>query len=34
MVDMDKYIVQLLDEMQMPEPAQKVVRNIQDEPIP
>ena len=31
---MDEYIDQLLAEMQMPEPAQKVVRNIQDEPIP
>ena len=30
---MDKYIDQLLAEMQMPEPAQKVVRNILDEPI-
>ena len=34
MADMDKYIDQLLAEMQMPEPAQKVVRNILDEPIP
>ena len=31
---MDEYIDQLLAEMQMPEPAQKVVRNILDEPIP
>ena len=34
MADMDKYIDQLLAEMQMPEPAQKVVRNILDESIP
>ena len=34
MADMDEYIDQLLAEMQMPEPAQKVVRNILDEPIP
>ena len=31
---MDEYIDQLLAEMQMPEPAQKVVINILDEPIP
>ena len=31
---MDEYIDQLLAEMQMPEPAQKVARNILDEPIP
>ena len=31
---MDEYIDQLLAEMQMPGPAQKVVRNILDEPIP
>ena len=31
---MEEYIDQLLAEMQMPEPAQKVVRNILDEPIP
>ena len=31
---MDEYIDQLLAEMQMPEPAQIVVRNILDEPIP
>ena len=31
---MDEYIDQLLAEMHMPEPAQKVVRNILDEPIP
>ena len=31
---MDKYIDQPLAEMQMSEPAQKVVRNILDEPIP
>ena len=30
---MDECIDQLLAEMQMPEPAQKVVRNILDEPI-
>ena len=34
MATMDEYIDQLLAEMQMPEPAQKVVRNILDEPIP
>ena len=34
MADMDEYIDQLLAEMQMPEPAQKVVRNILDEMIP
>ena len=34
MADMDKYIDQPLAEMQMSEPAQKVVRNILDEPIP
>ena len=34
MVDMDEHIDQLLAEMQMPEPAQKVIRNILDEPIP
>ena len=34
MVTMDEYIDQLLAEMQMPEPAQKVVRNILDESIP
>ena len=34
MADMDEYIDQLLAEMQMSEPAQKVVRNILDEPIP
>ena len=32
MASMDEYIDQLLAEM--PEPAQKVVRNILDEPIP
>ena len=32
MADMDEYIEQLLAEM--PEPAQKIVRNIKDEPIP
>ena len=31
---MDEYIDQHLAEMQMPEPAQKVIRNILDEPIP
>ena len=31
---MDEYIDQLLAEMQMPEPALKVVRNILDEPMP
>ena len=31
---MDEYIQQLLAEMQMPGPAQEVVRNILDEPIP
>ena len=31
---MNEYIDQLLAEMQMPEPAQKVVRNILDKPIP
>ena len=31
---MDEYIDQLLAEMQMSEPAQKVVRNILDKPIP
>ena len=34
MADMDKYIDQLLAEMQTPESAMKVVRNIQEEPIP
>ena len=34
MADMDEYIDQLLAENQMSEPAQKVVRNILDEPIP
>ena len=34
MAKLDEYIDQLLAEMQMPEPAQKVVRNILDEPIP
>ena len=34
MADMDEYFDQLLAEMQMPDPAQKVVRNILDEPIP
>ena len=34
MADMDEYIDQLLDEMQMPEAARKVVRNILVEPIP
>ena len=34
MADMDEYNDQLLAEIQMPEPAQKVVRNILDEPIP
>ena len=33
MATMDEYIDQLLAEMQIPEPAQKVVRNILDEPI-
>ena len=33
MADMDEYIDQLLAEMQMPEPAQEVVRNILDEHI-
>ena len=34
MGDMYEYIDQLLAEIQMSEPAQKVVRNILDEPIP
>ena len=34
MATVDEYIDQLLHEMQIPEPAQKVVRNILDEPIP
>ena len=34
MATMDEYINQLLSEMQIPEPAQKVVRNILNEPIP
>ena len=34
MADMDEYIDHLLAEMQMPEQAQEVVRNILDEPIP
>ena len=34
MADMDDNIDQLLAEMKMPEPAQKNVRNILDEPIP
>ena len=34
MATMDEYIGQLLAVMQIPEPAQKVVRNILDEPIP
>ena len=34
MADMDEYIDQLLAEMKMSEPAQKVVRKILDEPIP
>ena len=34
MATLDEYIDQLLAEMQIPEPAQKVVRNILDEPIP
>ena len=34
MATMDEYIDQLLAEMQIPEPAQKVVKNILDEPIP
>ena len=34
MATMDEYIDQLLAEMQMPGPAQEVVRNILDESIP
>ena len=34
MADMDENIDYLFAEMYMPEPAQKVVRNILDEPIP
>ena len=34
MADMDEYIDHILAEMQMPKPAQKVIRNILDEPIP
>ena len=33
MAAMDVYIDQLLAEMQMPEPAQKVVKHILDEPL-
>lgn len=33
MAAMDEYIDQILAGMEMPEPAQKVVRNILDEPI-
>ena len=32
--EMDEYIAQLLAEMQIPDPVQKVVRNILDESIP
>ena len=34
MATINEYIDQLLAEIQIPEPAQKVVRNILDEPIP